>query len=68
MTGGVTARGSEASSLMSLFARLDFFYPRREVFWGFHPFEVCITKVCRFFGSECFLESSPSLRNPMRKD
>jgi hypothetical protein len=66
--GGVTARRSDASSLMSLFARLVFFHPRREVFSGLHPFEVCITKVHSFFGSEHFLEPLPSLRDLKRKD
>jgi hypothetical protein len=65
--GGVTTRRSDASSLMSLFARLVFFHLRGEVFSGLRPFEVCITKVHCLFGSECFLGPSPSLRDSKRK-
>jgi hypothetical protein len=66
--GGVTTRRSDASSLMSLFARLAFFHLRGEAYSGIHPFEVCITETHCFFGSKRFLGPSPSLCDLKRKD
>jgi hypothetical protein len=64
----VTTQRSDASSLMSLFARLVFFHLRGEIFLGLHPFEVCITEVHCLFGNDHFLGPSPSLRDSKRKD
>jgi hypothetical protein len=58
--GGVTTRRSDASSLMSLLAKLIFFRLRGEIFLGLRPFEVCTTEIhCPFHG-ESFLGPSPS--------
>jgi hypothetical protein len=66
--GGMTTQRSDASSLMSLFARFILFHLRGEAYSGIHPFEVCITETHCLFGSKCFLGPSPSLCDLKCKD
>jgi hypothetical protein len=66
-TGGVTTRRSDASSLMSLLAKLVFFHLRGGIFSGLRPFEVCTTEIHCPFRNESFLGPSPSLRDSKRK-
>jgi hypothetical protein len=65
--GGMTTRRSNASSLMSPPMGLVFFRPEKEAFLGLYLFEVCITRVHRFFGGRCVLGSSLSLYDPERE-
>jgi hypothetical protein len=60
VTGGVTTRRSDASSLMSLLAKLVFFHLRGEIFSGLRPFEVCTTEIHYPFHDKSFLGPSPS--------